>query len=245
MSKVSFTPNTITYTAKGKEAEKIKKAKVGIVTHTQYHGTDIHNMHAHAHPDMSGFKHHEDVYHKTAEHDTGKVNYSDSDQKEFHKHIAAAEKIHNEHGDKMYSATERHQGEAGHLKGYINHTVRTGETPNHEGLKKHIAAKYEKDIAKVKTDKSKEAKQSEMHDHLNHIEKNKEHYNNLLKMHHHLQKAKDTLVKNLDQHEGGLEHSINGAKSKPEGYVVHHDGKPTKLVNRSEFAKANMLKVRK
>jgi hypothetical protein len=37
MSKVSFTPNTITYTAHGKQADKIKKSKVGVVVHQQYH----------------------------------------------------------------------------------------------------------------------------------------------------------------------------------------------------------------
>ena len=44
MSKVSFTPNTITYTAKGHEADKIKRAKVGVVVHTQYHGKDLGSM---------------------------------------------------------------------------------------------------------------------------------------------------------------------------------------------------------
>jgi hypothetical protein len=35
-SKVSFTPNTITYTAHGPEAAKIKRSKVGIVVHHKY-----------------------------------------------------------------------------------------------------------------------------------------------------------------------------------------------------------------
>ena len=41
MSKVSFTPNTITYTAHGKKADKIKKSKIGVVVHQQYHGDDL------------------------------------------------------------------------------------------------------------------------------------------------------------------------------------------------------------
>jgi hypothetical protein len=63
-------------------------------------------------------------------------------------------------------------------------------------------------------------------------------------MHNHLQQAKNTLVHNLEKHEGGYEHHIDGKKSKPEGFVVHHANEPTKLVNRAEFAKANLLKVR-
>ena len=64
-------------------------------------------------------------------------------------------------------------------------------------------------------------------------------------MHHHLQQAKNVLVSTLAQHEGGLEHHIDGKKTGPEGFVVNHAGEPTKLVDRKEFAKANLLKVRK
>jgi len=67
----------------------------------------------------------------------------------------------------------------------------------------------------------------------------------MLKMHSHLQAAKNVLIKNLEQHEGGLEHHIDNKRSKPEGFVVNHGGEPTKLVNRKEFARANLLKVRK
>jgi hypothetical protein len=64
-------------------------------------------------------------------------------------------------------------------------------------------------------------------------------------MHHHLQQAKNVLVKTLNQNTGGLEHHIDSKKTDAEGFVVHHAGEPTKLVNRAEFAKANLLKVRK
>jgi hypothetical protein len=52
-------------------------------------------------------------------------------------------------------------------------------------------------------------------------------------------------VNTLQQHEGGLEHHIECKKTGPEGFVINHAGKPTKLVDRAEFAKANLLKVRK
>ena len=64
-------------------------------------------------------------------------------------------------------------------------------------------------------------------------------------MHHHLAQAKNHLVSSLETHEGNYQHHIEGKKSKPEGFVVHHDNEPTKLVNRPEFAKQNLLKVRK
>lgn len=246
---VSFTPNTITYTAHGEHAKAVKKSKIGVAVHTKYHGDDLSSMSAHHHVDSENFKQHPDVHHHTAEHDTSKVDYPEHAQHEFHKHMEAAKNIHDTHGAKMYKATAKHQGEHTHLTTYINKTVDTGEVPHVEGLKKHIKGVYDKAASKLKTEKGQAGKHAESNEHTSHIEKHKEHYQNLLTMHHHLQQAKNTLVKHLETHEGHYEHHINGQKSKPEGFVVNHthEGKtePTKLVNRAEFAKQNRLKVRK
>jgi hypothetical protein len=243
---VSFTPNTITYTAKGDEANKVRNAKLGIVVHQQYQEHPDHpgleHMYADSHPDTHNFKQHPHVWMKSAEHDTKQIHYSEDDQKKFNEHMAEAKKIHDEHGKKMYAATSMHQGHGGHLATYINSTVRSGEEPSSEGLKKHISNQYSKAIKKLKTPAAQSRKQAEMDAHVKHIDDNKEHYDNLLKMHHHLQQAKNVLVHNLEQHEGGLEHHIGTKRSKPEGFVVNHNGEPTKLVNREEFAKANFAR---
>ena len=243
--KVSFTPNTITYTGHGEEAQKIKDSKIGVVVHTQYHGKTAASLKADPHPDLHNFATHKDVWTKHPEHDASNVHYSEHDQEEFHKHIAAAQKIHDTHKKTMYRTTEPHGGESGHLATYINQTVRTDEKPSAEGLKKHITDKYNKAIEKLKTPASQGRRQAELSSHTKHIDAHKKDYENLLKMHKHLQQAKDVLVNNLNQHTGGLEHHIDSKATDPEGYVVHHAGEPTKLVNRKEFAKANLLKVRK
>jgi hypothetical protein len=243
--KVSFTPNTITYTGHGNEAQMIKNSKMGIVVHTQYHGKTASEMKADPHPDLHNFNTHKDVWTKHPEHDTSNVYYSEKDQDEFHKHMAAAQKIHDTHKKTMYKSTEPHGGETGHLSTYINHTVRTDEKPSAEGLKNHIAEKYKKSMEKLKTPAARGRKEAELNSHHKHIDTHKKDYDNLLKMHHHLQQAKNVLVNNLNQHTGDLEHHIDDKPTDPEGYVVHHAGEPTKLVNRKEFAKANLLKVRK
>ncbi len=240
--KVSFTPNTIKYTAHGDEANRIKKSKMGVVVHTQYHGDDIHSMKSDPHPDTHNFKHHKDVWTKDVSHDTSKIHYPQADQEAFHHHMNAAHEIHTKHGSTMYKNTEKHQN-SGHLENYINHTVRTGETPNHEGLKNHIQSKYEKEASKLKTPASQEKKMKESKEHTDHIETHKNDYNRMFEMHHHLQKAKDILVHNLNKHTD-LEHHIGDKKTDPEGFVAHHEGQPTKLVNRKEFSRANLLKVR-
>ena len=57
-------------------------------------------------------------------------------------------------------------------------------------------------------------------------------------MHHHLQQAKDQLVHTLSD-KPRFEHTINGAKTKPEGFVVVRNNRPTKLVDRADFSRAN------
>lgn len=243
--KAEFTPNTISYTAKGSEAEKIKKAKVGVVIHQQYHGDTLDNMKADPHPDVHNFNQHPDVWHKSAELNTKDVHYSGDDQKEFHKHLDAAKKIHDaamkNKGD-MYKSIEMHGGDGGHLATYMNEIVRTGDKPTPEGLKKHITEKYNSKIKKLKTPAAQSRYQRELKSHLDHIEANKKNYNLALDMQQHLQKAKNILVRTLNQNPGGLEHHINGKPTDPEGYVVNHEGEPDKLVNRAEFAKANFAK---
>ena len=251
--KVSFTPNTITYTAHGDEARKVKKSHVGVVVHQQYHPNPkkpgFEHMTVSPHPDTHNFKQHPDVHLKTAEHDTSKIDYPKKDQDTFHKHMAAAKAIHDTHGTKMYAATQKHQGEGGHLSTYINSTVRSGESPSVKGFQKHLAAHHEKSASKMKTAGGAAKHTAAGAAHVAHVEKHAGHYSNLLQMHHHLTQAKHTLVHNLAKHEGGLEHHIAGKKSKPEGFVINHKFKgqsePTKLVNRPEFAKANFLKNKK
>lgn len=242
---VSFTPNTITYTARGEQADKIRSSRIGVVVHTKYHGNDVSDMRAHNDVDADKFKNHPDVYHHTAEHDTSQVKYPKAAQAAVEKHLAAAKAIHDKHGKQMYDATEKHHGEGNHLVTYINHTVRHDEVPSVEGFRKHVNTALEKAANSMKSDKGRAAKIEIRDQHLAHIDSNRDHYSNLLQMHHHLQQAKNTLVSHLEGHEGGYEHHIDGKSSKPEGFVVHHDNEPTKLVNRAEFAKQNLLKVRK
>ena len=247
-NKTSFTPNTITYTASGDKAKQINKSKVGVVTHTKYEGTTLNNMHATGNVSEDEFGHSPDVYHHTASYDSAGANYTPQSQEKVLGELSKAKTIHEKEGSKMYKATEMHGGESGHLATYINHTVRTGETPSAEGLQKHIAGKYESAVKKLKTEKAQNNKLEELKGHLTHIQKNEKHYTNLLQMHGHLQNAKNELVNSLESNEGSYAHAINGVASKPEGFVYNHTHKgvtePTKLVNRAEFARQNLLKSR-
>jgi len=240
----SFTPNTITYTAHGREAQHVKRSKVGIVVHQKYHGKDITNMVAKPDVDRENFKRHADVWNKSPLHDTKHTDYSLKSQLQFKKHMDAAKKIHDEHPE-MYKGTERHQGENSHLATYANHVIKTGEKPSVHGLIQHILDKHHRSVVKLKTESAREKKKAEAMEEISHIKANKQHYENMLRMHDHLQKAKDVLVNTLNQDHGTLTHDIEGQKTTPEGHVVLHKGKHYKLVNRQEFSKKNLLRVRK
>jgi hypothetical protein len=240
----SFTPNTITYSAHGLESQKVKKAKLGVVIHTQYNGPNLHNMKAS--PEITHkFKAHPDVWNKPATHDTGITNYGPKDEMEFHKHMEAAQKIQTAAGKTMYKDAEQHMGGAGHLSTYINQTVRNVAKPTVQGLQQHILDKSQIVQSRLKTAAASHKKQQEANAEVAHIQKHRESYENLLKMHQHIQKAKDVLVRTLNQHPGTLSHHIEGKETHPEGYVVTHKNEPTKLVNRAEFSRANLMKVRK
>jgi hypothetical protein len=138
----------------------------------------------------------------------------------------------------MYSGTKEHQGVGSHLETFINHTIKTDKEPNHENFKNFLENHYNKAIDKLKTDKNKDQKKAELIQHLHHIDRNKQHYNNLFKMHSHLQKAKNVLVDVMNQKQD-FDHTHGGEKANPEGYVYHHGGESDKLINRSEFSKRN------
>jgi hypothetical protein len=245
----SFTPNTITYSTKGERAEAIKKSKVGVVTHTKYEGSTLSNMNATSNVNEGDFGNHPDVFHHTATYDASKVKYGKDLQDKFNENLTAAKNIHHSStSKKMYAAIERHGGDSGHLATYINQTVRTGETPSSDGFKNHVSEQLKKKFDKIKTPAKKQEIMNDAGAQLAHIDKNKDHYDNLLKMHGHLQSAKNALVSAMESNEGNYAHSINGVASKPEGFVNNytHNGvtEPTKFVNRAEFARQNLLKSR-
>lgn len=143
----------------------------------------------------------------------------------------------------MFKQTPKHAynalaGHTEHLKTYINSTVKSGTKPSVEGYAEHLKNHHLKEIAKVKTARAIGSKTDKMNSDLQHIKKNKNHFQAILDMHHHLQAAKDQLVGALSS-KPKFEHTIDGKKVKPEGFVVIRNNRPTKLVDRQEFSRAN------
>lgn len=241
---VSFHPNPsgLTYTAHGKHNLAVRKAKIGVVTHLSYHGSAA-NLNAHHEVDHENFNKHPDVFSVDPRMDTSKVHFSKEQQKQFNKHMSAAQAVHDTHGDDMYAGTKAHQGVGGPLEAYMNHTVRTGEEANHHNFKNWLESKKNKEIDKLKVEKNKKAKQTELKSELDKVDRNRKHYNNVFKLHGHLQKAKGVLIDVMNQHQE-FQHEHGGEAANPEGYVFHHGKETDKFVNRAEFSRRNFAGIR-
>lgn len=239
-NKVHFTPNTITYsTNKGSAHGKAAlKSKIGVAVHTAYRGDTLEDMKAQYAPDLTHFGNHDDVHLITTEHKLDKINYGQEQQNKFKEHFKNALRVARK------IPVEGHEAVAGHrlpIKTYVNSTVRDETTPTLHGFLKHYEKAHQKKIDGVKTAKAKESKTVEMQRALQDVHDNREHFQNLFNLHQHLQKAKDVLTHTLSSN-AEFNHSIKGKKSKPEGFVVVRNNRPTKFVDRKEFSAANFNK---
>lgn len=238
--KVHFTPNTITYSAdkNSPHGKAALRSKIGVAVHTKYNGKNLEDMKAEYAPNLDEFGLHKDVHTISTEHDLSGIDYKPHHQTSFVKHMAAAAKLHSKTGSETHTAIESHRLP---LKTYINHTVRTGTKPHVDEFMAHLAKAHQKKVDSVKTPASKASKTSAMEQDVAHIQRNRGHFERILKMHHHLQKAKDVLARTLSS-QAEFGHSISGKKSKPEGFVVVRHNRPTKIVDRAEFSAANFNK---
>mgnify|MGYP000222945730 CR=1 FL=1 len=237
--KYHFKPNTITYsTPKGSaEGKKITNSKLGIAVHTSYSGNKFSDLKAEYGADLSHFKEHPDVHLIDTTDDIKHAKLTTNQAHTYQHHLNQAVDEYKQFDKKHYSVLEGHQQ---HLKTYINKTVRENTKPSVEGYREHLKNHHLKQIAGVKTAAAVERKTNVMDESLKHVDKHQEKFQSILNMHHHLQAAKDQLVHALSA-KPKFEHTINGQSVKPEGYVVVRNNRPTKLVDRAEFSRANFL----
>ena len=239
---LKFTPNTITYGADkdSEEGKKIATSKMGFVVHTAYKGTSLENMKATFNPPLSGFKNSQDVHVIKPTIDIDRADHNQGSQKEFSDHRDRAVAEYHSVGKKSFAALNNSRE---NLKMFINSNVKKGTTPSAEGFLEYLRGSQQKDINSVKTEKAKVEKKKKWDAIIKSSEQNKVGLRSIFNMHGHLQSAKDVLVKSL-ANASPFKHEIDGKPTEPEGFVASLNNRPTKLVNRAEFAKANMNKYR-
>lgn len=246
-NKYSFTPNTITYDTpvNSGEGKKIRNAQIGVAVHTGYEDDGSGTLAGHRPrfmPNLRRFGDHPDVHIISTEMKSDPSNYTDEDKAEFQKHMEAAREAYAQTDPEAHNTVGRHLEDA---MAYINHEVRRNGTPNHGDFKRFVQDRAEKEIGKLKTPTNIARKRDILNARLDDIEKNKDHIGQVLKLHGHLQAAKNVLVRAANQPKNlAYGHSIGGKPTGPEGTVVVDPERNIidKAVDRGEFSAANFAK---
>lgn len=241
-----FRPQLIGFTAakKSEQGKQIAVSQIGFAVHTGYKGNSIEGLKADYTPDLSGFKPNKDVHLHTWDNsfNPDKVKYTPEEHEDFKSFMnAAGDMFKNSDRLKLFGASSNPTMQD-HLTTYMNKTIRTGDTPSLAGLKQHVTDRHNKNIDAVKTEKTKEEKRRNLEQDLQYIDKNEQNIKNMLKMQNQVQRAKNVLVSALNRGDiTGYKYDINGNPTNSEGFVTVVDGRPTKLVDRSEFSRLNQL----
>jgi hypothetical protein len=241
--KTSVTPNTLTYSAPSNSPEgRNMKKKLGVVVHTKYTGKGG-LMSMSAQPldakTRAKFKDHPDVNNIDPTIDVNSSNYTPEEQKAFLNHMEKAKRVY---AGMKPEAMDAAAGHGEQLEAHVNNMIRTGGNPSVQGYMDHLTARHQKDLDKVKTDASKQKRIQAHGELLSHISNNRDHFDKILKLHSHLQDAKNVLTGVLAKN-SPYEHSVAGEHTGPEGtVVVDKAGNASKFNNRREFNRLNFLK---
>lgn len=241
--KLKFAPNTITYAANkdSPQGRKIAASDIGFVVHTQYKGKRLDDMKAGFDVDHSKFKQDPAVNLVNPEvNDLSNTRYTPQLRAAYQEHKAKALEAYQQTGEDTLSKLGKHDQ---YLKPYINGTVRDGTTPSTKGYMESLIKRRDAEVEKAKSAAGKQKKAETYNELIDDIDGNKANYDAAFKLHHHLQKAKDTLVQALGN-PTDFEHTVGGKQVKPEGFVSIRNGRPTKLVDRAEFSRLNFANNR-
>jgi hypothetical protein len=219
------------------EGKKIKRSKMGVVVHTAYHGPTFQDMKVDYSPDLSHFKQHADVHMIDNRNDVPGAKITPKQEAGYQKEMDAARKLYAKIPKQAYKALE---GNEEHLSTYINKSVRDQKDLSHEGLVKHVGERMSKEVGKMKSQKGIEQKTEAMHSKMRELNMHADHLGDILKLHGHVQAAKNHLVGALASNPK-YEHTMAGEQTKPEGFVVVRNNRPTKLVDRAEFSRNNLM----
>ena len=250
----TFKPNAITYGIPVDHplGKKISKAKIGIVFHTSYTGSDIATMSAKA--GAPTFKSTGDVF--LVENDTpmDDISVDKSVLNKFEQNITLVDAMCKKSAtfldhivDNIGTTGDKKFHVASYLKQFFNAEIRGGRSIGDpvttlKALGAFYKEKMEGIIAKLKSDKAIMQRRQQLYDGLGYLEKNKENFIAMLTLYIKIIECKDLVMEQLDHLETFktyVQTDMGYKVTNPEGYVLHHNGDMIKLVNRIEFSYIN------
>ena len=250
-SYITFTPNTITYAIPKESSHKITKAKMGIVWHTTYSGEKLEDMRASFGANIGGLTKTNDVWFSDANYQdtSGTVNFNKAETTKFTNILSLAGKQFRKLSSPFLNGLSKQTNILILIKTFTNVKVREGQkisnTARHTAdMIKYIDDKLQKDIDKVKTQKTKDTKKKHKDRVVDFLTSNKSHLRNVFDMQNLLVDAKDVVIRKLEKAKGAMDTFIrteNGYRvTAPEGFVaIDQTGNAVKLVDRLEFSRAN------
>ena len=255
----TFTPNTITYGIPVDHPIGVAtgKAKIGVVFHTHYRGTDFQTMQA-----VAGAKVKGSIEVLSVDNDTpmDRVGLNHSEEVLFDKYVANIEKMCAASGDFLDELTTL-SGTAGdakwhvssYLKQFFNSQIKNQKTISNttqalEDLTNFYHSKVKPLADKIKTPKTQVAKKKLIYDSENYLINNATKFKSMLGLYKEIQEIKQFVIDKLDKLETfkTFVQTDTGYKvTGPEGYVLHKDGDMIKFVNRLEFSYNNFTVAKK
>jgi len=250
-SYITFTPNTITYAIPKESSHKITKAKMGIVWHTTYSGEKLEDMRASFGANIGGLTKTNDVWFSDADYkDTsGTVNFNKAETTKFTNILSLAGKQFRKLNSSFLNGISKQTKLLILIKAFTNVKVREGQkisnTARHTAdMIKYIDDKLQKDVDKVKTQKTKDTKKIYKDRVVSFLTSNKNHLRNVFDMQNLLVDAKNAVIRKLEKAKGAMDTFIRTTDgyrvTSPEGFVaIDQTGNAVKLVDRLEFSRAN------
>ena len=251
---LTFHPNTIVYAVKknSKDAQEIRKAKVGVVWHTTYTGDSFESMRASYGVDVTKLKKTGDVWQQDAmlRDLTNVATLSDKETSAVNKHLSQAGTLFNQIKSSTLRELENNQSLAQKIETFNNTFVRSGaqigDTTQHvRNLIAFINNKYQKEIDTKKTEKGKQAWKDKQKEVMKFFSpENKKSLKAMFDLQKSIVSAKLLLINKLNSIKNiktFLKTTKGFRSTEPEGYVAIDKlaGNAVKLVNRYEFSTNN------
>jgi len=250
---LTFQPNTIVYAVPvGSElAKTIGKAKMGVVFHTTYTGTDIQSMKASFGANLSSLKSTPSVWMQDASYRdlSGTVSFTSTDSKELTAILSKAGTIFQKIAGSTLRAVEQNVALARMIEQFNNTLVRDGKrignTKQHvKNLIAWFDAKFEKEREQRSSEKGKAIVTARQEDLMRFFAPaNMANLDLMFQLQNTLVDAKMFIISKLDkiQQTSTFVKTKDGFKvTNPEGYVaIDHTKGAVKLVDRLNFSYLN------
>ena len=256
---ITFRPNTITYATEPNSdlGKDINRARLGIVFHTKYTGSDMQNMNASFNVSPNDFKTGGDIWAERATFQdvSGVANFNNPEREKYQSCIRMAEGSIKQTGNilnKIQTGKRTLEMDTEFLKFFNNYVKEGRQIPSvkraYDDFLYHMGKEYNKVVVKHKTLKAQERKVGKFVEMLAFAEENEKELKMLIATYMNLEAAKLILVNKMKK-VSDLKLFVNMGDhydvTSPEGFVAIVDGEATKLIDRLEFSKLNFTVPKK